>query len=87
MSKDHLLTAVVIVLIMATAAGVLTLFERRLLALLQVRKGPNRVGWQGSLQWVADTIKLLFKEDIIPTKSDRAVHYLASRISRASWRL
>ncbi|MCC6133450.1 MAG: NADH-quinone oxidoreductase subunit NuoH [Acidobacteria bacterium] len=69
--------AVVIVLVMATAAGVLTLFERRLLALLQVRKGPNRVGWEGSLQWVADTFKLLFKEDIVPAKADKVVHYLA----------
>ncbi|HEX2758062.1 MAG TPA: NADH-quinone oxidoreductase subunit H, partial [Thermoanaerobaculia bacterium] len=58
--------AIVIVHVMAIMSGVLTIIERRSLAFLQVRKGPNRVGWEGSLQWVADTIKLMFKEDIVP---------------------
>jgi len=70
------LKAVVIVTIMAVMSGVLTVIERRTLGFLQVRKGPNRVGFEGSLQWVADTIKLMFKEDIVPTKAERFVHYL-----------
>ena len=40
--------------------------ERRLLGLFQNRYGPNRVGWGGSLQLVADMIKMFFKEDWIP---------------------
>jgi NADH-quinone oxidoreductase subunit H len=72
-----LIKAFVIINIMAVMAGVLTLVERRVLAWLQVRKGPNRVGFQGSLQWVADTIKLMLKEDIVPTKAERVIHFLA----------
>jgi len=69
--------AVVIVNVMAIMSGVLTIIERRSLAFLQVRKGPNRVGWEGSLQWVADTVKLLFKEDIVPAKAEHLIHFLA----------
>ncbi len=52
-----LIKAFVIINVMAVMAGVLTLVERRVLAWIQIRKGPNRVGPQGILQWVADTIK------------------------------
>src|SRR6185503_2266136 len=51
--------------------------ERRVLAWLQVRKGPNRVGFQGSLQWVADTIKLMLKEVFVPTRTEKFIHFLA----------
>ena len=71
------LKAVVIVNVMAIMSGVLTIIERRSLAFLQVRKGPNRVGWEGSLQWVADTVKLLFKEDVVPAKAEHLIHFLA----------
>src|SRR5512143_2119153 len=69
--------AVVVVILVATAAGILTYIERRTLAFLQVRKGPNRVGPQGVLQWVADVVKLLTKEDVVPAKAQRFVHFLA----------
>ena len=45
--------------------------ERRVVALMQGRLGPNRVGFQGVLQPVADAVKLFFKEDIIPRQADR----------------
>ncbi len=51
--------------------------ERRLLAGFQIRYGPNRVGPFGLLQPVADAIKVLTKEDIIPTDADHLIHYLA----------
>src|SRR5260370_39699347 len=69
--------AFVIINIMAVMAGVLTLVERRVLAWLQIRKGPNRGGFQGSLQWVADTIKLMLKEDIVPAKAEPIIHFRA----------
>lgn len=71
------LKAFVLINIMAVMAGVLTLVERRVLAWMQIRKGPNRVGFEGSLQWVADTIKLMLKEDIVPTHAEKAIHFLA----------
>jgi NADH-quinone oxidoreductase subunit H len=69
--------AVVVVLVVATVAGILTLVERRVLARLQVRQGPNRVGWNGVLQWVADVVKLIFKEDVVPAHAERGIHFLA----------
>ena len=64
---------------------VMTLFaiwwERRVVARMQQRIGPNRVGPFGLLQSLADGIKLALKEDIIPKASDRAVFILAPIIS------
>lgn len=50
--------------------------ERRLLGLMQARLGPNRVGYHGLLQIVADPIKFLLKEDIVPARSEKIVYYL-----------
>ncbi len=61
------------------AAG--TWFERRFIALLQVRKGPNRVGPLGLFQPVADGIKTFFKEDLIPATADRPLNRLAPGIA------
>lgn len=55
--------------------------ERRVSAFMQNRYGPNRVGYQGLLQSFADVIKLVFKEDIVPTKANKAIHTLAPMIS------
>ena len=50
--------------------------ERRLLGLIQARLGPNRVGWHGLLQIVADPIKFLLKEDIVPSSSEKIAYFL-----------
>lgn len=63
------------------AFAYLTLFERRLLARLQNRVGPNRAGPQGFLQPVADAVKLFFKEDMVPAMADRGVYLLAPALS------
>lgn len=52
-------------------------FERRGIARFQIRRGPNRAGPFGILQPVADTIKVLTKEDIVPACADRWIHLLA----------
>jgi NADH-quinone oxidoreductase subunit H len=54
-----------------------TWLERKGLARIQNRPGPNRVGIFGLLQPVADGIKMLFKEDIVPDRSDKLFHFLA----------
>lgn len=71
---------VVILLMPLLLAGGLVWAERRLLALWQDRYGPNRVGPFGLLQVVADAIKLLFKEDWIPPRADRATFVAAPAI-------
>jgi len=55
----------------------LTFFERRVLARMQVRIGPNRAGPGGWLQPVADGIKLIFKEELVPEKADKLLFILA----------
>jgi NADH-quinone oxidoreductase subunit H len=69
--------AVVLLLGIVVLAAVLTWVERRLLGFWQDRLGPNRVGWQGTLQIVADMIKIFFKEDWVPGFSDRVLFVAA----------
>ncbi len=58
-------------------------FERRLLGRIQVRLGPNRAGPFGLLQPIADVIKVLTKEDIVPAKGDKLVFWLAPIVAFA----
>jgi NADH-quinone oxidoreductase subunit H len=71
----------VIFAIIIVGFAYLTLFERRVLARIQVRIGPNRAGPWGLLQPVADGIKLIFKEELIPAKADRVLFLLAPVIT------
>ncbi|HYY58798.1 MAG TPA: complex I subunit 1 family protein, partial [Pyrinomonadaceae bacterium] len=57
------------------------LAERRVLAFIQGRVGPNRVGYGGMLQPLADLLKFIFKEDIVPDKSTKFVYFLAPVIA------
>src|SRR6476646_3046830 len=68
---------VVLSAFVAPLAGVTSWLERRVWARMQSRVGPNRVGPQGILQWLADGIKNLLKEDLIPSASDAKLFSLA----------
>jgi NADH-quinone oxidoreductase subunit H len=76
-----LLKAVLVALALLTTFAYMTLVERRLLARMQIRRGPNRVGPLGLLQPLADAIKSVFKEDVLATNRDRVVFFLAPLIS------
>jgi len=61
-----IILAVIYLGVIVVTAGVLTVVERRIAGRMQSRIGPNRVGPQGAVQWIADALKALQKEDIIP---------------------
>ena len=78
-TRSLIIIAGVLISVLTIAAGLIWL-ERRLLALWQDRYGPNRVGPAGLLQVLADTIKLLWKEDWIPPFADKPVFIMAPAI-------
>ncbi|KIZ47482.1 MULTISPECIES: NADH-quinone oxidoreductase subunit NuoH [Rhodopseudomonas] len=73
--------SVTMIMVLLVVAGTFTWVERRLLAFVQERLGPNRVGPFGFLQWVADTVKILTKEDQPPPGADRAAYILAPAVA------
>src|SRR6476661_5127834 len=66
--------------VVMTLVAYTVLAERRVLGFIQGRLGPNRVGPGGALQPLADLLKFIFKEDIVPDKSTRFVYFLAPMI-------
>ena len=78
---EWLIKSAVILAFLLGGFAYLTLFERRVLARMQVRIGPNRAGPWGLLQPVADGLKLIFKEELIPAKADKLIFVLAPIIT------
>ena len=76
-----LIVTLVIIALFPLVAGYIVLVERKVLADFQVRLGPMRVGPHGLLQPIADALKLMLKEDIIPTDADKAIFWFAPVIS------
>ena len=72
---------VVVFGLMLLSVAYLTWLERKVIGDIQVRLGPMRVGPHGLLQPIADGIKLMFKEDIVPQAADRAIYLLAPMLA------
>jgi len=77
----ELLCALLIVLVVPLIAGYIALVERKVMADMQARLGPMRVGPHGLLQPVADALKLLIKEDLIPNNADQFIFWFAPILS------
>ena len=73
-----LVWSVIVVLLIITPMALMSIWlERRLSGKMQARIGPNRVGWQGLLQTLADGVKLLGKENLVPEAADRPLFHIA----------
>ena len=79
-----LVCSLAVVAVLPLAAGYIVLVERKIMADMQARLGPMRVGPHGLLQPIADAVKLLIKEDIIPEDADKLVFWLAPVLSVAA---
>ncbi len=79
--SSAILKIVVIVLSLQVAVAYLIFIERKVAAYVQDRIGPNRVGWHGLLQPIADGLKFILKEDIIPAGADKVLYVLAPAIA------
>jgi NADH-quinone oxidoreductase subunit H len=74
---SSLLNIAVLLGVFLTLFALMSVLERKILGRMQNRYGPNRVGPCGLFQPVADGIKMLIKEDIVPARADKVVHFLA----------
>src|SRR5690349_22957884 len=83
-SYDFLIVLLKIVVIFGAVmnvVGLLSWVERKVMARVQMRPGPTRVGPFGLLQPIADGLKFLFKEDVIPTNANRFLYIAAPIVS------
>jgi NADH-quinone oxidoreductase subunit H len=78
---EYIIKSVIILLGMTVGFAYVTYYERKALARIQVRIGPNRAGPWGLLQPIADAVKLIFKEELVPTRADKLLFVLAPVIT------
>ena len=78
---EWIIKSVLILLTMTGGFAYVTLYERKVLARMQVRIGPNRAGPGGILQPIADAVKLIFKEELIPANANKLIFVMAPVIT------
>jgi len=83
LTLSYLFKIILIVVPVMVSVAYLTYFERRVIGFMQSRIGPNRVGYFGLLQPIADALKLMFKEIVLPSKSNNFLFFLAPLLSIA----
>src|SRR6266700_3137138 len=76
-----IIKSIIIIVVLMTAFAYMTLIERRVIAKIQGRIGPNRTGPFGVFQPLADGIKMAFKEQIVPTQARKNIYLVAPIIS------
>lgn len=83
LTLSYLFKIILIIVPVMISVAYLTYFERRVIGFMQSRIGPNRVGYFGLLQPIADALKLMFKEILLPSKSNNFLFFLAPLLSIA----
>jgi NADH-quinone oxidoreductase subunit H len=78
---EWVIKAIILVLSLTLGFAYVTLYERKVLARMQVRVGPNRAGPQGFLQPIADAVKLIFKEELTPANAQKVIFFIAPIIT------
>lgn len=78
---EWIIKSVILMLALTAGFAYVTLYERKVLAYMQARIGPNRAGFWGLLQPIADAFKLIFKEELVPEKADKVIFVLAPVIT------
>lgn len=78
---EWIIKSLILIIFLTVGFAYVTLYERRVLARMQVRIGPNRAGYQGLLQPIADAVKLIFKEELIPSSADKLIFIIAPIIT------
>ncbi len=74
---EWVIKSVILVMVLLTGFAYLTWYERKILSRMQIRIGPNRAGIFGLLQPIADAVKLIFKEELIPDQAEKILFILA----------
>ena len=74
---EWVIKSFILVMVLLTGFAYLTWYERKALSRMQVRYGPNRAGKFGLLQPIADAVKLIFKEELIPDQAEKVLFILA----------
>lgn len=78
---EWVIKSLIVIFTLLGGFAYLTWYERRALARIQARIGPNRAGPQGLLQPIADAVKLIFKEELVPAKADKILFFWAPVIT------
>src|ERR1700745_1589074 len=81
---SSLINIIALLAVFLTLFALISVLERKILGRMQSRYGPNRVGPFGLFQPIADGIKMLIKEDIVPARADKIVHFLAPIVVAAA---
>src|ERR1051325_1026404 len=78
---EWVIKSAIILFVLVTAVAYLTFLERKVMSWIQLRVGPNRVGPWGLLQPLADGVKMILKEDLVPLQANRWIFIAAPAIS------